>query len=176
MLQSFVEIENSILLWIQDNMRNGLLTPIFVFITRLGDLGFIWIAGSVALLISKKTRKIGIMCIISLGLSVLIDNVLLKNIVARTRPYEIIPGLTSIIGAQKDFSFPSGHTGSSFAVAVVMYRELPKKYGIPALVLAFLIGFSRLYVGVHYPSDVICGALIGTVLAVFVSKGKEVFI
>ncbi len=79
----------------------------------------------------------------------------------------MLPGLTSLIGVQDDFSFPSGHTGSSFAAAVVMYRGLPKKVGVPALVFAFLMGFSRLYVGVHYPSDVIGGALIGTAIALF---------
>lgn len=93
------------------------------------------------------------------------DNVILKNIVARTRPYDVIPGLVSLVGAQKDYTFPSGHTGSSFASAVVLCRMLPKRYGIPAVVLACLIGLSRLYVGVHYPTDVIAGAMIGTGIA-----------
>lgn len=165
MLQYLILKEESILLWIQNSMRNDLLTPFFTFITTLGNGGFIWIAGSVILLIPKKTRKIGAMSLMALVFSVLIDNVILKNLVGRKRPYEVISGLTSLIGAQNDFSFPSGHTGSSFAAAVVMFRGLPKIYGIPALILAFLIGFSRLYVGVHYPSDVFCGAIIGTGIA-----------
>lgn len=165
MLQNFISAEETILLWIQNNMRNDVLTPIFVAITSLGNGGLIWIAGAVLMLIPKKTRKIGILTLIALGFSVLIDNIILKNLVARIRPYEVISGLTSLIGAQNDFSFPSGHTGSSFAAAVVMYRGLPKKIGVPVLVFAFLMGFSRLYVGVHYPSDVICGALIGTGIA-----------
>lgn len=168
MLQNLATLEESILLGIQSDLRNECLTPVFIFITRLGNGGFIWILGSILLLAPKKTRKIGVMAVAALICSVLIDNVMLKNAVARTRPYEVIEGLTSLVGVQKDFSFPSGHTGSSFAAAVVMFRGLPKKFGVPALILAFLIGFSRLYVGVHYPTDVLGGALIGTGIALFV--------
>lgn len=175
MLQYLMSVEDSILLWIQNSMRNEILTPIFTTITTLGNGGFIWIAGSVMLLIPKKTRNIGVMSLSALALSALIDNVILKNLIARTRPYEVIHGLTSLIGAQNDYSFPSGHTGSSFAAAVVMFCGLPKKYGVPALILAFLIGFSRLYVGVHYPSDVLCGVLIGTGIALLINwKMREI--
>lgn len=165
MLQYLMLLEENMLLWIQNNIRNEWLTPFFTFVTTLGNGGFIWIISSLILLISNKTRKVGAMSFIALVISVLIDNVLLKNVIARTRPYEVVPGLTSLIGIQSDFSFPSGHTGTSFATAVVMFRGLPKKLGIPILIFAFLMGLSRLYVGVHYPSDVICGALIGTGIA-----------
>lgn len=165
MLQYLISLDGNALVWIQNHMRNDILSPVFIGITSLGNGGMIWITASLLLLISKKTRKVGIMALAALMLSVLIDNVILKNVVGRTRPYEVIPELTSLIGAPSDFSFPSGHTGSSFAAAVVMYKKLPKKMGIPALILAFLIGFSRLYVGVHYPSDVICGAGIGSGIA-----------
>lgn len=144
-----------------------MLTPIFKFITTLGNAGVIWIVFSVGLLIPKKTRRVGVLALVSLLFSALIDNVILKNVVARTRPYDVIEGLTSLVGAQKDYSFPSGHTGSAFAAAVVMFLGLPKKYGIPILVFACLMGLSRLYVGVHYPSDVLGGALIGTGIALF---------
>lgn len=167
MLQYLSSVDENILLWIQECMRNDVLTPFWIAVTTLGNGGLIWLAGSALLLISKKTRKIGIMALAALAFSVLIDNVILKNLVARTRPYEVVPGLTSLIGVQDDFSFPSGHTGSSFAAAAVMYRGLPKKVGVPVLVFAFMMGFSRLYVGVHYPSDVIGGALIGTAIALF---------
>ena len=142
-----------------------MLTPIFKFITTLGNAGVIWIILSVGLLIPKKTRRVGVLTLVSLLFSALIDNVILKNVVARTRPYDLIEGLTSLVGAQKDYSFPSGHTGSAFAAAVVMFLGLPKKFGIPILVFACLMGLSRLYVGVHYPSDVLGGVLIGTGIA-----------
>lgn len=175
MLQYLVHMESDILIWIQ-NMRLEWLNPIVIFITRLGDGGFIWIISSLALLIPKKTRKVGAMALMSLALSVLIDNVLLKNLIARTRPYDVVAGLNSLIGVQKDYSFPSGHTGSSFAVAVVLYKMLPKIAGIPAIILAMLIGFSRLYVGVHYPSDVLCGLLIGTGIALLVCWACKMFL
>ena len=162
-----VAMEADILLWIQNNIRNDVLTPIFKFITTLGNAGVIWIVLSVGLLIPKKTRRVGALALVSLVFSALIDNVILKNVVARTRPYDVIEGLTSLVGAQKDYSFPSGHTGSAFAAAVVMFLGLPKKCGIPILVFACLMGLSRLYVGVHYPSDVLGGALIGTGIALF---------
>ena len=106
----------------------------------------------------NKTKKLA-----ALLLSLLINNIILKNLVARTRPYEMVEGLVPLIGRPRDYSFPSGHTGSSFASAWVLFRKLPAGYGISALVLAGLIGISRLYVGVHYPTDVLFGVLGGIV-------------
>lgn len=170
MLQYLISAEGDILIWIQNSVRNDVLTPIFTGITTLGNGGLIWIVCAGILLIPKKTRKAGIITLVSLGLSVIIDNIILKNLIGRIRPYEVVVGLTSLIGAQRDFSFPSGHTGSSFAAAVVMYKYLPKKIGIPAVVFASLMGLSRLYVGVHYPSDVLGGAVIGTGIAILTCK------
>ena len=108
-----IAMEADILLWIQNNIRNDVLTPIFKFVTTLGNAGMIWIVLSVGLLIPKKTRRVGVLALVSLSFSALIDNVILKNVVARTRPYDVIEGLTSLVGSQKDYSFPSGHTGSA---------------------------------------------------------------
>ena len=97
------------------------------------------------------------------------NNLILKNIVARIRPYEVVNGLNLLIQKQVDLSFPSGPTGASFAAAVTIYKCLNKKrYGIIALILAFLIGFSRLYVGVHYPTDVLTGLFTGTLISILV--------
>ena len=166
MLDTLLKLDGDILLWIQDNLRAGWLDPIMKFITYLANGGALWIAICVLLLILKKTRTTGLVCSISLASTFLLNNIILKNVVARTRPYEAIEELNRIIGAQSDYSFPSGHSGASFAVAVVIFMEMPKKYGVPALILAALIALSRLYVGVHYPSDVIAGILTGTVYAV----------
>lgn len=170
MLDFFSNLDGNILLWIQEFVRNDLLTPIFIFITKLGDAGAIWIILSVVLLFFKKTRKAGFLSLLALLGAYLIDNVLLKNIIARTRPYEVVDGLKILIEKQVDFSFPSGHTGSSFASAIILYKELPKKYGVPLVIFAILMGLSRLYVGVHYPSDVICGAIIGILIAIIIRK------
>ncbi len=174
MLEHLMIAEQNILLWLQNNMRNDILNHIMIFITSLGNAGAIWIIMAVGLLIPKKTRKTGIMVISGLLLSFIINNIILKNLVARTRPYDMIAGLTSLVGIQSDYSFPSGHTASSFVAAVIMLGNLPKKYGVPAIILAFLIAFSRMYVGVHYPSDVIAGALIATAIGLFVNwVGKQ---
>lgn len=160
-MEQLLQLDGKILLFIQEYLRSDMMTPIWKFITFLGDVGWFWIVLSAILLIPKKTRKIGIACVISLLVGTLITNVALKNIVARTRPYEVVPGLQLLIEKQNDFSFPSGHSSASFAVAMVLFKMVPKVWGIPAVVLAALIAFSRLYVGVHYPTDVIAGILIG---------------
>lgn len=166
-------LDGQILLWIQDNLRNDFLTPIFKFITHLGDTGWFWIVATILCLFFAKTRKAGICSAIALIGSLLINNLILKNLVARIRPYEVVDGLSRIIEAQSDYSFPSGHAGASFAAAVIFFIYLPKKFGVPALILAFLISFSRLYVGVHYPTDVLAGGLISTAIAICIWRIDE---
>ncbi|MCM1134937.1 MAG: phosphatase PAP2 family protein [Clostridium sp.] len=163
MLETLLNMDGGILLFFQETLRNPALDPVMKFITTLGNSGIIWILLTAALLIPKRTRKIGYMSACALLASLLINNIWLKNWVARVRPYNAIAGLVPIIKKPSEFSFPSGHAGSSFASACVLYRKLPKKYGVFLLILAILISFSRLYVGVHYPSDVLAGALTGTV-------------
>ena len=170
MLDKLLELDGNILLWIQDNIRCDILTPVIKGITYLGNGGIVMIAMCLIFLLIPKLRRLGIVCSGSLAATFLINNLLLKNIIARTRPYEVVDGLQRMIGAQSDYSFPSGHSGAAFAVCMVIFFECPKKYGIPALVLAVLIALSRLYVGVHYPSDVIAGALLGTLFAFIACK------
>ncbi len=161
------KIDSNILLFLQDTVRTPLLTPVMKLITALGNAGVLWVLITVFLLAFKKTRRVGMMSALALLISLLVNNILLKNLVARIRPYETVDGLTRLVEKQVDYSFPSGHAGSSFASACVLYRGLPKQAGIPAVVLAALISFSRLYVGVHYPSDVLAGILIGTAAGFF---------
>lgn len=157
-------MEADILLWIQEYVRNPVLTPLMKTITHFGDYGMFWILMTILLLLYQKTRKIGLTVGAALLGSLLINNVILKNLVARTRPYEVIEGLQLLVDKAVDLSFPSGHTGSSFAAAVVMVKFLPKRYGIAAMVLACLIGFSRLYIGIHYPTDVLFGMVSGSLI------------
>ena len=169
-MDTLLQLDGNILLWIQEHVRNDALTPVMKFITHLGDAGWIWIALTIMFLLVKKMRSTGVLMTCSLVGSLIINNLILKNLVARTRPYEAVDGLQRIIEAQRDLSFPSGHTGSSFAAAVVIFLSCPRKIGVPALILAFLIMFSRLYVGVHYPTDVLAGMITGTVIAVLVCR------
>ena len=160
-MDAVFQFDSSILLWIQDNIRNGFLTPILTTITHLGDKGIFWIALTLALLCVRKTRRTGVFCAVSMLIGLIVTNLIIKNWVARIRPYELIQGLECIVAKEKDFSFPSGHTTNSLACAWVLFKLSPKKVGVPALVLAILIALSRLYVGVHYPTDVLGGAVIG---------------
>ena len=157
-METLLQIDQSILLFIQEHIRQEWMDG---FITRLGDAGIIWIALAIILLIPKKTRRAGIAALIALAVGALITNAALKNIVERIRPYETIPGLVRLIEAQPDFSFPSGHSCASFAAAFALFKTLPGKrkiWKILCIILAALIAFSRLYVGVHYPSDVLAGS------------------
>ena len=166
MEQFLIDWEGPVLLWIQEHMRNDFLTPVLTFLTHLGDHGYFWIALTILFLLLRKTRKVGGLMTCSLLLNTLVNNVLLKNLVARTRPYEVVDGLHRIIEAQSDYSFPSGHTLASFeAATVLMIRD--KRFGIPALILAILIALSRLYLYVHYPTDVLAGALLGVFIGIF---------
>ncbi len=162
--------DGQFLLFLQDHVRNDFLTPIMKLITHLGDKGIFWILIAILLCCFKKTRPLGLMAGVALVMSVLINNAIIKNLVARPRPYlpETVggQGLKLLIEEQHDWSFPSGHSGASFAAAVVFLVKGPKKLGIPSIIMAFLIAFSRLYVGVHYPTDVLAGIITGTCCAI----------
>lgn len=158
-------LDSIILLFFQETIRNPVLNPIFAGITTLGNAGAIWIILSILLCIPKKTRQIGIISICALLGSFLINNLILKNLVGRIRPYEVIDGLVPLVAKPVDASFPSGHAGSSFASGWVLFRNLPKRFGVPVLILAILIACSRLYVGVHYPTDVLIGTMNGIGIA-----------
>lgn len=165
MLDSLLLLDGNILLFIQEFLRNPLLTPIMKAITTLGNNGLIWILLTLLLLAIPSTRRVGCMLTAALLGTLIINNIILKNLVARTRPYEVIEGLTYLVKKPTDFSFPSGHSGCAFAAACIMFRRLPGKYGVPALILAIVISLSRLYVGVHYPSDVLFGIISGIVIS-----------
>ncbi|WP_455577531.1 phosphatase PAP2 family protein [Anaerosinus sp.] len=163
-------LDTKILFLLQEQVRNEYLTPVFKLITHSGDMGIIWIISAIVLSIYKKTRTIGILAFMAMLLYALIGSGFLKNIVQRTRPFDALEGLSLLTGRPSGYSFPSGHTGIAFAAAGIYLRYLPLKYGIGAMVLAGLMGFSRLYLGAHYPSDVIIAAFIGSVSALLIIK------
>lgn len=134
-----------------------------VFITRLGDAGIIWIMLSIVLLLIPKTRKSGAVMVVALVVDVLLCNIVLKNLVARTRPYDVNTGVHLLVAKLHDYSFPSGHTAASFASVTALYLAGEKKLWKFALVLACLIAISRLYLYVHYPTDVLGGILFGVI-------------
>ena len=170
MVESLISLDNNILLYLQENIRNPVLDALLIPFTLSNNSGIVCFIIIALFLYFKKLRKVGILMGVSLAIEFIINNVVIKNWVARIRPYEMIDGLTLLVGKAADYSFPSGHTGSAFALAVVVFMVMPWKYGVIALTLASLMGFSRLYVGIHYPSDVLGGMVLGVITSIISVK------
>ena len=153
-------MEIQILNWLQ-GFHTPILDKIMCFITHFGDAGIVWIILTIVLLLIPKTRKSGVIMAAALIVDVLLCNVLLKNLVARIRPYDVNPVIQVLVSKPKDFSFPSGHTAASFASVTALYLAGEKKLWKPALVLAILIACSRMYLYVHYPTDILGGIIFG---------------
>jgi undecaprenyl-diphosphatase len=165
-------IESAILLFLQ-GLRNPVTDPIMAFFSISANYGIVWIVLALVLLCIKKTRMAGLSLALCLIASLLVNNILLKPLVARPRPFHEIEGLRLMLETGPanvgGWSFPSGHTGASFAAACSLTRSYGKK-GAWVYAVAVLIAFSRLYIGAHYPTDVLAGMVTGTlgaVLAVF---------
>ena len=143
------------------SLRTPFLDEIMPMITKLGDKGIIWIALAIVLLTFKRTRPLGICVVIALLLELAVCNIVIKPLVARTRPFDINTGIQLLVSKPTDYSFPSGHTGASFAVVAALGFSREKKLFVITLVPAILIAVSRLYLYVHFPTDVLAGALLG---------------
>ena len=160
MFITVTEFDLNIVLWIQENLRSDFLTLIFSHITSIGSVLLALMAACLILKGNDYQRFIGIVSVLSACIEVSIVNGFLKNIIARQRPFIVSDEVVPLVTILSEYSFPSGHTALAFAIALVFYRLLPKKYGIVTILIAVLVGFSRVYLGVHYPSDVFGGFLI----------------
>ena len=163
-----ISFDLPVLDWIQANLKSSIMDTVMPIITVFGDAGIFWMVIAALLFIFPKTRRTGLGMAIAMMIGLIVCNVTLKPLVARIRPYDLQAelGVTiQLLGERMhDFSFPSGHTIASFEAAVVMLKN-SKKLGIPAMILAILISFSRLYLYVHYPTDVIASVILGTLFA-----------
>ena len=137
------------LVWIAQNIRNGLLDPVMKLYTKLGDAGMLFIALGLVLLLFKSTRRAGFSALCAMIIGLVVVNFTIKPLMARERPWLVIEGFVNLVEEHDPNSFPSGHTNAAFAFAL-------------ALCMAVVMGLSRLYVGVHFPSDVLVGAVIGS--------------
>lgn len=146
-------------------IHNNLLDSIMVFITHLGDNGTIWILLGLIFITIPRYRHCGIMILIALSVNYLLGDMILKNIFARPRPFQIDNSISLLIPKPSSYSFPSGHSSAGFAAAVTIFIN-HKKAGILPLCLAVCIAFSRLYLFVHYPTDVLAGIILGTFVAI----------
>jgi len=175
-LEAIQSIDSAILLFFQTHIRCALLTPIMKAASFLGDDGMIWIAVTVVLLLLPRTRRGGLDVLLSLSMTIVLNNLVLKNLIARPRPYWVLPELELIVKPLSSYSFPSGHSFSGFAAATAITLAFGKKLGIPAYILAALIALSRIYVGIHFPSDVLAGAVLGVLVALLVCALTKRFI
>lgn len=160
-------MEFEILYTIQ-RMHNALLDVFMSVVSSLANSGIIWIVIALGMMCSRKTRKCGLLVLVCMLICLLAGNIGLKNIVARQRPCWIDPSIQLLIPVPRDYSFPSGHTMHSFTAAVMIFFHF-KKVGIAALILAAVIAFSRMYLFVHFPTDILGGLVIGVLVAVLVN-------
>ena len=175
-------VEIGILDGIQNIFRNDVLDVIMKFVSRIGDHGIVWIVLAAVLLIIPRTRRSGVAAALALIAEYLLCNIIIKPLAARTRPYDYNTDIVLLIEKLKDYSFPSGHTAAAFASVTALFK-CRNRIWIPAAVLGVLMAFSRLYLYVHYPADVIFGALFGiasglfayTVMRFIEQKRKRVF-
>lgn len=142
------------------NLHADWLNPIMIFVTKIGENGEVWILLSIILAIIPKTRKCGLTMMASMALTFLLGNVILKNVIARPRPCAVDDSVKLLIPFPGEYSFPSGHSSNGFAAATVIFAYYHKP-GIAALLLATVIAFSRMYLFVHYPTDILGGILLG---------------
>lgn len=157
-----MKIELDILNWIQ-SIRTPFGDTVMPLISKLGNAGLIWILLAAVLLFFPKTRKSGIVLAAALCMDVILCNGILKNVFGRIRPCDVNTSIQLLVPRPDDFSFPSGHTAASFAAVAALYFAGEKKIWKPALVLASLIAFSRMYLYVHYPTDILGGIAVGVI-------------
>ena len=161
----FAKFDNNILDLLQE-IHNPVLDKIMVFITTLGNHGVFWLLiGVLLILLWKDKRECGLSVILSVAFGFLLGNMLLKNLIKRSRPCWVNPDIVLLVLNPTDYSFPSGHTISSFAAATAIFCY-SKKLGITAYIVASAIAFSRLYLYLHYPTDVIAGVIVGISVAI----------
>ncbi len=158
-MEQILQWDSALLHWI-GTWQNPACDAILSVLTTLGNSGMIWILAAIILLCTKRYRKAGLALSLALILCLVSGNILLKNLFARTRPFLADNTIELLIPPPSGYSFPSGHTYSSFAAAFVLSKT-DHRFSLPAFALAGLIGFSRIYFQVHYPTDVLAGLLLG---------------
>lgn len=177
----FLNFDKAIFQWVEkvfDYSISSVITSVLVFLTKLGDDGILWIALGLFLLIFRKTRKAGVTVLGALVVMMVCNNFVLKNLFARTRPFNLAEWkdwfvYPWLVEQPSSYSFPSGHSSSAFAAATALCVSKKSYIIVPGFILASLIAFSRIYVHVHYPTDVLFGALFGVIyglIAIVVCK------
>lgn len=163
------------ILYALQSIHTPLLDSFFVGLTTVaGDYGQLWLILAIVLLFFKKTRKCAIAILIAYIATLLFQQFVLKDLIARPRPFTLDPSIPLLVKAPTSFSCPSTHTGMAFAAAVSVFC-FNKKWGLIPIAAALLIGFSRLYLFMHFPTDVLLGAVVGTFFAIITYFGIKKF-
>ena len=157
-------IDWTILHFIQEHIVSPTLNPVMVGVSQAGNKALIWVLAGLFLLTRKKYRKQGIILLLALLAGQVVSNLLVKNLVQRSRPCWIDPTVRLLIEVPKDYSFPSGHSMFS-AIGASLLTWTDRRLGFLAIPLAGLIVFSRLYLYVHFPTDVLAGVVVGLSIA-----------
>lgn len=156
---------------INSGLSNSIFDAVMPALSLAGNDGIIWIVVGVLLVVfgGRDLKRAAVLMLISLFISFILGEELLKHIFQRPRPFLSLPDVILLVNPPGSYSFPSGHAANAFGAGLVLVRKVPR-LSWPVGILALAIAFSRVYVGVHYPFDVIGGAVIGIACAVLVLK------
>ena len=171
MFDILTRFEGPVLLWIQNWLRFEWLDGPVTAFSKLGNAGMLWLVLCAVFLLFRRTRRAGALGLAALAMGFLLCNGVLKPLLHRARPWLVVEGLRRMVTPGDAHSFPSGHTCAAFAAAWTWRRQLPRRWmGRIAVLAAVLMGLSRLYLGVHFPTDVLAGALVGMLSAWIMCK------
>ena len=174
MLETIQALDSALVLQVQDTLRTPLLSAVLVPVSRAGDLGFFWNSVCVLLLLRRKTRRGAVATLCGSATEFVACELVLKPIFLRPRPYLVLEGLTCLVPPESSAGFPSGHAASGFVCAYLLTRSFGKK-GALAYIPATLIALSRVYVGVHYLTDVLAGMALGTLVGAAVWRAARAY-
>ena len=157
------QLDEQALVWIAEHLRCALLDPFMKLYTQLGNTGMLFIVLGLVMLCFQRTRRAGASALCAMLIGLIVVNFTIKPLVARERPWLVIENFVNLVPEGDPNSFPSGHTNAAFAFALAVCMSAPERWmKIAAVCAAAVMGLSRLYVGVHFPSDVLAGAVIGS--------------
>lgn len=175
-MEALLAFDRTVSLYVAQHLRLEWLNPVMIIVSLVGNAGLIWFLFALVMLCRSKYRRGGMVLVCALVVGFLLGNIFLKNLVMRPRPCWEFPEVAMLVAVPRDYSFPSGHTLAAFTAASVIFC-VNRKAGVAAFLFAVLMGFSRLYLFVHYTTDILAGAALGCLVGfltvfIFYKTGK----